>query len=199
MPFPQFDHNGVLPPHLGMPTDPAQLSPYPVSPVEVCARFGFSAERRGILRGWLGMRAALRQLGYASGFQWLDGSFMEDAETFRGRPPGDIDVVSFLEASQIKPGEMDAPLLGAISNHQLSKAQFQVPLVPRLHRGTPLSSQFHCARPRPAPPACAMESRGQGRDEMEFRHEEKTDGIAHFGLHSSFVIRHSSWPACPPP
>jgi hypothetical protein len=28
-------------------------------------------------------------------FQWIDGSFLEDAERNRGRPPADIDVVTF--------------------------------------------------------------------------------------------------------
>ena len=98
MPIPDFDHNGVLPPHLGLPTDPGQLSPYPATTLEVCEKFGGSPERRSILRGWLDLRHELRQLGHASGFQWLDGSFMEDVEARRGSPPNDIDVVSFLPA-----------------------------------------------------------------------------------------------------
>ena len=32
-----------------------------------------------------------------SGFQWLDGSFMEDKETLKGKAPNDIDVVTFFE------------------------------------------------------------------------------------------------------
>jgi hypothetical protein len=30
-----------------------------------------------------------------TGFQWLDGSFVEDIETTENRPPGDVDVVTF--------------------------------------------------------------------------------------------------------
>jgi hypothetical protein len=33
-------------------------------------------------------------VGFAEGFQWLDGSFVEACEVVKGRPPGDIDVVS---------------------------------------------------------------------------------------------------------
>lgn len=39
-------------------------------------------------------RKELFELGL-SGFQWLDGSFLEDIEAQAGRDPGDIDVVTF--------------------------------------------------------------------------------------------------------
>ena len=29
-----------------------------------------------------------------SGYQWIDGSLVEDVETTRGRPPGDVDLVT---------------------------------------------------------------------------------------------------------
>ncbi|QDE41033.1 hypothetical protein FIV34_18410 [Luteibacter pinisoli] len=31
----------------------------------------------------------------ADGIQWINGSFVEDSESSRGRPPSDIDVVTF--------------------------------------------------------------------------------------------------------
>jgi len=40
-------------------------------------------------------RAALRDLGL-NGVQWINGSFCEDVERTRGRPPGDIDLVSLI-------------------------------------------------------------------------------------------------------
>src|ERR1035438_415874 len=83
MPVPDFDHNGVLPPHLGMPTERTQLSPYPAVSLEICAKLGTSPERRTILRGWLGLRTALRSLGFATGFQWVVGSFLEDCASDR--------------------------------------------------------------------------------------------------------------------
>jgi hypothetical protein len=38
MPIPPFDLNLVLPPHLGDPTVLDELSPYPCTTVELCAR-----------------------------------------------------------------------------------------------------------------------------------------------------------------
>lgn len=96
MPIPPFDHNGVVPPHLGNPALPDQLSPYPTTLVELCQTLGTTADRRTILAGLLGLRAILRQLGLVDGFQWLDGSFMEDVESAENRSPGDIDVVTFV-------------------------------------------------------------------------------------------------------
>jgi hypothetical protein len=34
-------------------------------------------------------------IGVTKGFQWLDGSFMEDIEMIERRPPRDIDIVTF--------------------------------------------------------------------------------------------------------
>jgi hypothetical protein len=100
MPIPDFDHNGVLPPHVGDPAaNRAHMSPYPCTSTELCAKLGTSDERRQILAGFFELRDALRQLGMTSGFQWLDGSFAENAEKTRGRAPHDIDVVTFYEPS----------------------------------------------------------------------------------------------------
>ncbi len=126
MPIPDFDYNGVLPPHLGQPTEISQLSPYPASSVEICERFGTSNERKAILTGWLELRAALRGLGYRTGFQWLDGSFVEDAEQYRGRAPADIDVVSFLHPSSLTISQMDSSVVAIIRNHDATKRQFKV-------------------------------------------------------------------------
>ncbi|HEX6376744.1 MAG TPA: hypothetical protein VFZ91_13610 [Allosphingosinicella sp.] len=41
------------------------------------------------MRGWLAHRGALRALGFDRGFQWLDGSFVED------KVPRDLDIVTF--------------------------------------------------------------------------------------------------------
>src|SRR5882762_8182317 len=102
MTIPDWNASGVLPPYLGSPTIASHVSPYPTTAKELCAKLGFSADRRIILRGWLKLRDLLRTLGHDSGFQWVNGSFMEDSENRRGRPPGDIDVVSFLPASPAK-------------------------------------------------------------------------------------------------
>lgn len=64
--------------------------------LELVQRFGTSMERGAILRGLLDYREALRRAGFAEGLQWIDGSFVEDCEAARGRPPGDVDIVSLL-------------------------------------------------------------------------------------------------------
>ena len=51
---------------------------------------------------------------------------MEDAEQFRGRPPADIDVVSFLNPSPVSIGDMDASVRTSLADRHLSKARFHV-------------------------------------------------------------------------
>ncbi|MGY4476326.1 DUF6932 family protein [Bradyrhizobium sp. USDA 3364] len=88
--------SGILPPFTGeTPADGAFVSPYEVKISDVVTRYGTSLERTKILTGLLNYRKALKDLGIVSGFQWLDGSFVEDVETIRNRPPGDIDLVTF--------------------------------------------------------------------------------------------------------
>ena len=93
-PIPVFDHNLVLPPHLGDPTEYDQLSPYPCTTVDICERLGTTSERRAILVKFLDFRERLRGAGLTNGFQWLDGSFLEDVETTEMRAPKDLDVVT---------------------------------------------------------------------------------------------------------
>lgn len=94
--IPDWNAQAVLPPVVGAPHG-AQRSPYLVSLVAVVERFGGSPERRAILDGFLRYRAGLHGAGVVRGFQWLDGSFVEDVERLEGRSPNDLDVVSFFE------------------------------------------------------------------------------------------------------
>ncbi len=126
MPVPDFDHNGVIPPHLGNPVVLADLSPYPSTCVELCEALGTTPERRAILQGLLNLRGFLRHVGFVQGFQWLDGSFVEDVEHAENRPPGDIDVVTFvaypMDAAFLLPG---APG-GVLADRAGVKQQFRV-------------------------------------------------------------------------
>jgi hypothetical protein len=92
MSIPLFTIDGILPPFTGTGPgdDPSFMSPYEVNAEEVVRRFCTTAQRRQILEGWLDHRDALRGIGIASGFQWLDGSFLEEKE------PNDLDIVCFL-------------------------------------------------------------------------------------------------------
>ncbi|MFT3857675.1 MAG: hypothetical protein QM742_09320 [Aquabacterium sp.] len=94
--IPGFNHSHVLPPFVGeSPTSPAQQSPYEISATELTHRFGTSPARQSLLTGLFRYRQELRTLGFTDGFQWLDGSFVEDVESAFRRAPGDIDLVTF--------------------------------------------------------------------------------------------------------
>lgn len=64
--------------------------------VEMVDKFATSPERKAILVGLLRYRDALAAAGIVDGFQWLDGSFLENIEERERRPPADIDIVTFL-------------------------------------------------------------------------------------------------------
>ncbi|WP_416046461.1 DUF6932 family protein [Delftia acidovorans] len=94
--LPSFNGSGVLPPFLGDGPDERQAaSPYKASMSELVVHFGYTPERRRILRGLLDFRHALRSVAIVTGFQIIDGSFLEDCERTRSRPPSDIDLVTF--------------------------------------------------------------------------------------------------------
>jgi len=95
--IPANNHDGVLPPFLpgATPTNAGSMAPYQADMMEVAQRFGGSSERIEILRGLIKYREALGSIGIDSGFQWLDGSFVEDCERVRGRAPKDVDLVTF--------------------------------------------------------------------------------------------------------
>lgn len=93
--FPGWDSTGIIPPN--DPDSPVGTarSPYAVSLFELIARLGSTEPRRILLAGLLDFRAALHSAGLTRGFQWVDGSFVENIEEMADRPPNDIDVVSF--------------------------------------------------------------------------------------------------------
>jgi hypothetical protein len=125
MPIPNFDHNGVIPPHKGNPTtDRNDLSPYLTTTLELCQKFSFSAERRTILTGFLQLRDALVQIGITQGFQWIDGSFAEDCENLRGCPPNDIDIVTFYFAPSVYP--LNHPIMPILGNRANTRNRFRV-------------------------------------------------------------------------
>lgn len=94
MPIPSFDHNLVIPPHLGNPALPNDVSPFKCTTVDLCNKFSTSPKRIEILKGFLSFRNKLNSFGLVNGFQWLDGSFLEDVETREQRPPNDLDLVT---------------------------------------------------------------------------------------------------------
>lgn len=97
--IPSFNGSGVLPPFLpgSEPTSSAAMSPYRTSITELATGFATSPERIEILNGLLDFRQNLRKVGIEKGFQWIAGSFMENCENNRGRPPKDVDIVTFAQ------------------------------------------------------------------------------------------------------
>lgn len=106
--IPDWDLHGVVPPiRIAAPTS-RDRSPYSVSLIDFILRFGTSAARREIISGFLNYRDALRGVRLVRGYQWIDGSFIEDIETIEDRAPRDIDVVTLFH---LPDGETQETLL----------------------------------------------------------------------------------------
>lgn len=126
MPIPNFDHNNVLPPHLGNPAHPGDLSPYPCSILELCHKFSTSPERIIILKGLIDFRQRMPGYGIIYGFQWLDGSFLENIEASENRSPRDLDLVTFYSGlSPINIASISATFPEFVSR-ALSKATYKL-------------------------------------------------------------------------
>ena len=100
VPIPNWDSSGLLPPFVGSPASSIGRSPYRVPLTDMILRFGNTATRRELLAGFLDFRASLHTAGLMEGFQWVNGSFVENIIETEGREPGDIDVVTFLHVPQ---------------------------------------------------------------------------------------------------
>ncbi len=95
--LPSWNSLGLIPPIDEHLPASAERSPYIVSLADFVLRFGQTAPRKIVLDGFLKYRAALHTAGLVSGFQWLDGSFLEHIEILEDRNQNDIDVVTFFD------------------------------------------------------------------------------------------------------
>lgn len=93
--IPDWSSQGVLPPTNPNSPTSTDRSPYLVSLTDIVLRFGTSPERKSMLAGFLAFRSALHVVGLTQGFQWVDGSFLENVEMIESRAPRDLDVVTF--------------------------------------------------------------------------------------------------------
>lgn len=93
--IPGWTSQRVLPPCDSDDPTSSERSPYVVSAAEFVQKFATSPARNIILEGFLDFRKALNSIGIVQGFQWVDGSFVEDVELTRNCSPHDIDVVTF--------------------------------------------------------------------------------------------------------
>lgn len=107
--IPSWNGAGFLPPWASTPAAPAARSPYRSTMLEFVRRFAITDARIIICEGLLAYRDELRTMG-VHGFQWLDGSFVEDVENFRPqRPqPADIDIVTFADFGPQHGTQLDA-------------------------------------------------------------------------------------------
>jgi hypothetical protein len=112
--LPSWNSMGVLPPiKPGMQGNSPERSPYSIDLISFVDRFSSSPERVRTLGGLLQFREELYKLGIVNGFQWLDGSFLEDIELLENRSPNDIDVVTFYH---LPSGETQKSLLQKAQN-----------------------------------------------------------------------------------
>ena len=105
---PSWTGRGVLPATDEDEPTSFSRSPYIVSLAGLIARFGFTEERRNLLLGLLDLRAELHRAGLFDGFQWINGSFVEQIENTADRAPNDIDLVTFFH---LPPGATSESLL----------------------------------------------------------------------------------------
>ena len=103
--IPDWDYDGVLPANDADNPVSAVRSPYTVSLFDLIVRLGNTPIRRRFLRGLLEFRGELHKAGLIRGFQWIDGSFAENVEQRSGRPPNDIDLVTFFHIPDGYSGE----------------------------------------------------------------------------------------------
>jgi hypothetical protein len=124
--IPQWTTQGVLSPI--NPVAPAQTdrSPYLVTLTDLVLRYTTSKDRIQILRGFLEFRTKLHSALLDKGFQWIDGSFLEHIEMVEGRPPRDIDVVTFFHLPN---GQTQADMVNKfprLFNPTFTKADYSV-------------------------------------------------------------------------
>jgi hypothetical protein len=78
------------------------------------------------LEGLLNFRDRLRAVGITRGFQWLDGSFLEDVETRESRAPRDLDVVTVFWGYDRAFQAAVSGTFPAFASNAVAKAQFQL-------------------------------------------------------------------------
>lgn len=125
--IPAWNVAGLLPPiRPGVAGHDFDRSPYEVVLADLVDRFSTSPERIAILEGFLKLRAQLHSSGLVSGFQWVDGSFLEQIEILESRSPKDIDVVTFFDLPAGLSETDVVNLNAALFDHDRVKATYKV-------------------------------------------------------------------------
>lgn len=123
--IPSWSSMGVLPPiSPGQPGHSKDRSPYKVDLSTFVSRFMTSQERINILKLLLQFRGELYKLGIISGFQWIDGSFLENIEVLESRSPRDMDIITFFNLPEGGDQTSLVEKAGNIFNHDYLKTNF---------------------------------------------------------------------------
>jgi hypothetical protein len=129
--IPAWNAVGVLPPiRPGKPGNDPDRSPYKAGLYQLAEHFTSTPERLEIINGLLAYRKALHGAGIVTGFQWLDGSFMEQVEALESRPPNDIDVVTFFTIPEGASQQTLVRDYGELFNQAKAKEKFRVDAYP---------------------------------------------------------------------
>lgn len=123
MSIPRLNGKGVLPPING--------EPYATTSLELCQRYGTKPERRAVLRGLLDLRAAMRDLQFDGGWQWVAGEFLED-DRLHPKPPALIKVVSFCKTPDSFKDHEYADLAATIRKRDKTLKKYHVDHTPVL-------------------------------------------------------------------
>lgn len=139
--IPPFDHNNVLPPYQGGdPTIRGCMSPYKSDIMEFCQHFAMTQERIAILKGFVSFRLECLKFGVQCGYQWIDGSFVENVEVSQRRAPNDVDVVTMFALPDVIMQMVIANNFPAFVSPRLSKMLYKVDHYPCLVNDTPFKT-----------------------------------------------------------
>lgn len=131
--IPNWTMSGIVPPiRPGLDGAHKDRSPYAVELSDFLDQYALSPERANVLQGFLDYRAALHRAGLISGFQWLNGSFLEHVEDTQSRAPRDIDVVTFFHLPKAHTQRSLFPSIRDLFDTRLCKAKYHVDGYPHM-------------------------------------------------------------------
>lgn len=131
--IPSWTMSGVVPAiRPGVDGGHQDRSPYLVKLDQFISQYAFTQERAIVLNGFLNYRAALHDQGLVSGFQWLNGSFLEHIEDTESRAPRDIDVVTFFHLPEGQTQISLFPAIRDLFDTRLCKATYHVDGYPHM-------------------------------------------------------------------
>lgn len=118
---------GIIPPiSPGQSGNSPDRSPYIMSMDGFIDMFSLSDHRNGLLIKFLEYRSLWYQAEITKGFQWIDGSFMENIELLEDRDPKDIYVVTFASIPKCISQEKPSAVVGHLFDHAYCKHRYHV-------------------------------------------------------------------------